>query len=98
MLLHVSLPEEDAAIRVESRCQQGGRGVVYGLAQGGGLVGDTGGVQIDQANPALVKEIQSKAQPVIQAWIKDAKEKRNIDGAMVLKEFREELKRVAAGK
>jgi len=56
------------------------------------------GVQIDQANPALVKEIQSKAQPVIQAWIKDAKEKRNIDGAMVLKEFREELKRVAAGK
>ncbi len=56
------------------------------------------GVQIDQANPALVKEIQSKAQPVIQAWLKDAKEKRNIDGAMVLKEFHEELKRVAAGK
>ncbi len=56
------------------------------------------GVQIDQANPALVKEIQSKAQPVIQAWVKDAKEKRNIDGAMVLKEFHEELKRVAAGK
>src|SRR5438128_7486461 len=56
------------------------------------------GVQIEQANPALVKEIQSKAQPVIQAWIKDAKEKRNIDGAMVLKEFHQELKRVAAGK
>src|SRR6266704_1299167 len=56
------------------------------------------GVQIEQANPALVREIQSKAQPVIQAWIKDAKEKRNIDGATVLKEFHEELKRVAAGK
>jgi len=56
------------------------------------------GVRIDQANPALVKEIQSKAQPVIQAWVRDAKEKRNIDGAMVLKEFHEELKRVAAGK
>ncbi len=56
------------------------------------------GVQIEQANPALVKDIQSKAQPVIQAWVKDAKDKRNIDGAMVLKEFHEELKRVAAGK
>src|SRR2546426_1937070 len=56
------------------------------------------GVQIEQANPALVKEIQSKAQPVIQAWIKDAKEKRNIDGATALKEFHEDLKRVAAGK
>src|SRR5437016_134863 len=58
----------------------------------------TAGVQIEQANPALVKDIQSKAQPVIQAWIRDAKEKRNIDGATVLKEFHEELKRVAAGK
>jgi len=56
------------------------------------------GVQIEQANPALVKDIQSKAQPVIQAWVRDAKEKRNIDGAVVLKEFHEELKRVAAGK
>jgi len=55
------------------------------------------GVQIDPANPALVKDIQTKAQPVIQAWIKDAKDKRNTDGAMVLKEFHEELKRVAAG-
>ena len=58
----------------------------------------TAGVQIEQANPALVKDIQSKAQPVIQAWVRDAKEKRNIDGATVLKEFHEELKRVAAGK
>src|SRR5947209_13637680 len=44
------------------------------------------GVQIEQANPALVKDIQSKAQPVIQAWVRDAKEKRNIDGDMVLRE------------
>src|SRR5947208_4774980 len=56
------------------------------------------GVQIEQANPALVKEIQSKAQPVIQARIKKANEKRNNDGASVRKEFHAELKRVAAGK
>jgi len=49
-------------------------------------------------NPALQKDIQAKAQSVIQAWIKEVKEKRNMDGAMVLKEFHEELKRVAAGK
>src|SRR5258707_335239 len=55
------------------------------------------GAQIDTPNAALVNEIQAKAQPVIQGWIKEAKEKRNMDGAMLLKEFHAELKRAAAG-
>ncbi len=55
------------------------------------------GAQIDTPSPALVKEIEAKAQPVIQNWIREVKEKRNMDGAMLLKEFRAELKRAAAG-
>src|SRR5258706_214093 len=54
------------------------------------------GAQIDTPNAALVKEIQAKAQPVIQGWIKEVKEKRNMDGAMLLKEFHAELNRAAA--
>jgi TRAP-type C4-dicarboxylate transport system substrate-binding protein len=56
------------------------------------------GVQIDTPNAALVKDIQAKAQPVIQGWIQEVKEKRNMDGAMLLKEFHAELKRAASGK
>jgi TRAP-type transport system periplasmic protein len=56
------------------------------------------GVQIEIPNAALVKDIQAKAQPVIQGWIKEVKEKRNMDGAMLLKEFHAELARAAAGK
>jgi len=56
------------------------------------------GVQIEVANGALVKEIQAKSQPVIDKWIKEVKEKRNMDGAALLKEFHAELKKVAAGK
>ncbi|HTP60620.1 MAG TPA: TRAP transporter substrate-binding protein [Burkholderiales bacterium] len=56
------------------------------------------GVQIEMASPALVKEIQAKSQPVIDNWIKEVKEKRNMDGAALLKEFHAELKNVAAGK
>ena len=56
------------------------------------------GVQIETPGPALVKDIQEKAQPVIQNWIKEVKEKRNMDGAMLLKEFHAELKRTASSK
>ena len=56
------------------------------------------GVQIEMASPALVKEIQAKSQPVIDNWIKEVKEKRNMDGAALLSEFHAELKNVAAGK
>ncbi len=55
------------------------------------------GVQIETPNATLVKDIQAKAQPVIQGWIKEVKEKRNMDGEMLLKEFHAELKRAASG-
>jgi len=56
------------------------------------------GVRIEIPSAALVKDINAKAQPVIQGWVKEVKEKRNMDGAMLLKEFHAELKRAAAGK
>jgi TRAP-type C4-dicarboxylate transport system substrate-binding protein len=56
------------------------------------------GVQIDTANAALVKDIQAKAQPVIQTWVREVKEKRSMDGALLLQEFRAELKKVASEK
>jgi TRAP-type C4-dicarboxylate transport system substrate-binding protein len=55
------------------------------------------GVHLESAGPALIGEVQVKAQPIIQAWIGRVREKRNMDGAMLLREFREELERVAAG-
>jgi len=55
------------------------------------------GVRFDMANQTFIKEIQVKARPIIQNWINEVKEKRNMDGAMLLREFHDELKRVAAG-
>jgi TRAP-type C4-dicarboxylate transport system substrate-binding protein len=54
-------------------------------------------VQIDNANPALVKEVMAKAKILDDDWIASANAK-GVDGAKVLAEFREELKKVAAGK
>jgi TRAP-type C4-dicarboxylate transport system substrate-binding protein len=55
------------------------------------------GVQIDTASRSFIEEMQAKAQPVIDGWITEVKEKRHMDGAMLLREFHEEIKRVAAG-
>ena len=55
------------------------------------------GIKIDAASPELVKGVQERAKPLEQKWVKDATAK-GIDGAKVLAEFREEVKRVADGK
>ena len=54
-------------------------------------------VKIVDASPALVKEVQTRSAPIIDDWVKKASAK-GIDGAKVLAEFREDLKKVAAGK
>lgn len=55
------------------------------------------GVPIVPASPALAAEVRKRSEPIIQAWIKNANAK-GIDAAKVLAEFRDELKKVAAGK
>jgi len=55
------------------------------------------GVQITNASPAFIKEVQEKAEGVENDWFKQAAT-RNVDGRKALAEFRQELKNVAAGK
>jgi TRAP-type transport system periplasmic protein len=54
------------------------------------------GATVADASPAFVAEVRSRTEPLVQEWIKSANAK-GIDGAKVVAEFREELKKVAAG-
>jgi TRAP-type C4-dicarboxylate transport system substrate-binding protein len=54
------------------------------------------GIQISAASPELIKGVQERAKTIEDKWVKDATAK-GIDGAKVLAEFHEEVKRVAAG-
>ncbi len=55
------------------------------------------GAKIDTANPAFVKDVMAKAKVLDDEWIQAANAK-GVDGAKVLAEFRQELKKVAAEK
>jgi TRAP-type transport system periplasmic protein len=55
------------------------------------------GVKIVNADPDLVAEVRKRSAPIVEDWITKAKAK-GVDAARVLAEFREELKKVAAGK
>jgi TRAP-type C4-dicarboxylate transport system substrate-binding protein len=55
------------------------------------------GVKIVNANAELVAEVQKRSAPIIDEWVKAASAK-GVDAARILAEFREELKKVAAGK
>src|SRR6266436_2579644 len=55
------------------------------------------GVKIVNANPAFVAEVRKRSAPVVEDWIKKASAK-GVDAAKILAEFREELRKVAAGK
>jgi hypothetical protein len=54
-------------------------------------------VKIVNAYPAFVAEFQKRSAPIIEDWITKAKAK-GVDAAKILAEFREELKKAAAGK
>ncbi len=54
------------------------------------------GVKIVNADPAFVAEVKKRSAPIIEEWIQKASAK-GVDGARILAEFREELKKVAAG-
>ena len=55
------------------------------------------GAVITEANPAFVADVRKRTEPLVAEWIKNANAK-GIDGAKVVAEFQEELKKVAAGK
>jgi TRAP-type transport system periplasmic protein len=54
------------------------------------------GIQISTPSAEFVKEVQERAKSINDKWVKDATAK-GVDGAKVLTEFREEVKRGAAG-
>lgn len=53
-------------------------------------------VQITDASPAFVADVKKRTEPLVQDWIKSAKAK-GVDGDKAVAEFREELRKVAAG-
>jgi TRAP-type transport system periplasmic protein len=55
------------------------------------------GVKIVNANPELAAEVKKRSAPIVDEWIKNASAK-GVDAAKILAEFREELKKVAAGR
>ncbi len=55
------------------------------------------GVKIVEANAAFVAEVKKRSAPIIEDWITKANAK-GLDAVKILAEFREELKKVAAGK
>src|SRR5438034_2767896 len=55
------------------------------------------GVKIVNADPELVAEVRKRSAPIIEDWIAKARAK-GVDAAKILAEFREELKKAAAGK
>jgi TRAP-type transport system periplasmic protein len=55
------------------------------------------GVKIVNADPEFVAEVRKRSAPIVEEWIAKAKAK-GVDAARILAEFREELKKVAAGK
>ena len=54
------------------------------------------GVKIVNADPEFVAEVRKRSAPIVEEWIAKAKAK-GVDAARILAEFREELKKVAAG-
>jgi len=55
------------------------------------------GVKIVEANAAFVAEVKKRSAPIVEDWITKANAK-GVDAVKILAEFREELKKVAAGK
>ncbi len=54
------------------------------------------GIKVVNASPVFATEVQKRSAPIIDDWIKQASAK-GVDAAKILAEFREELKKVAAG-
>jgi len=94
------IPKQDQAIIEKLAYEHVARscGQSWDAADQKGLEGlKKAGVKIDNASPAFVKEVMSKAKVLDDDWIKSANAK-GVDGAKVLAEFRQELKKVAAEK
>ncbi|MBP6816433.1 MAG: TRAP transporter substrate-binding protein [Burkholderiaceae bacterium] len=94
----LSKQDQDAIMSISGEKLARMFGKSWDVADAKGLeVMKAAGVQILPATPALVAGVKQRAAVLEQEWVKAANAK-GVDGAKVLVEFREEVKRVAAGK
>ncbi len=94
----LSRPDQEALEKISGEWIARHAGNSWDVADGKGLEAlKKSGVKIVDANPELVAEVRKRSAPIIDDWVKKASAK-GVEGAKVLAEFREELKKVAAGK
>ena len=94
----LSKQDQDAINSVSGEALARLAGKAWDAADKGGMEAlKAAGVNIQQASPAFIAEVRSRTEPLANNWIQSANAK-GLDGAKVLAEFREELKRVAEGK
>lgn len=93
----LSKQDQDAILSVSGEALARMAGKAWDAADKIGLEGlKAAGATIADASPAFVTEVRTRTEPLVQEWIKSANAK-GVDGAKVVAEFREELKKVAAG-
>jgi TRAP-type C4-dicarboxylate transport system substrate-binding protein len=94
----LSKQDQDAINSVSGEALARLAGKAWDAADKGGMEAlKAAGVNIQQASPAFIAEVRTRTEPLANSWVQAANAK-GLDGAKVLAEFREELKRVAEGK
>jgi TRAP-type C4-dicarboxylate transport system substrate-binding protein len=94
----LSKQDQDAITSVSGEVAARLAGQVWDRADKAGIDAlKAANVAIVNASPAFVADVRKRTEPLTTEWIKNANAK-GIDGAKVVAEFHEELKRVAAGK
>jgi TRAP-type C4-dicarboxylate transport system substrate-binding protein len=94
----LSKQDQDAIMSVSGEALARLAGQAWDAADKGGMEAlRAAGVNIQQASPAFIAEVRTRTEPLANNWIQAANAK-GLEGAKVLAEFREELKRVADGK
>ena len=94
----LSKQDQDAINSVSGEALARLAGQAWDAADKGGMEAlRAAGVNIQQASPAFIAEVRTRTEPLANNWIQAANAK-GLDGAKVLAELREELKRVAEGK
>jgi TRAP-type C4-dicarboxylate transport system substrate-binding protein len=94
----LSKQDQDAINSVSGEALARLAGQAWDAADKGGMEAlKAAGVNIQQASPAFIAEVRTRTEPLANNWIQAANAK-GLEGAKVLAEFREELKRVAEGK
>ena len=94
----LSKQDQDAINSVSGEALARLAGQAWDAADKGGMEAlRAAGVNIQQASPAFIAEVRTRTEPLANTWIQAANAQ-GLEGAKVLAEFREELKRVADGK